>query len=151
MTTQRETGDNRLTERAEASPRATILVVEDSQDMGAILVAALEAEGCQALVAKNGELAVQMARMFKPDLMTLDMGLPGMRGEQVIAALRSDPATRNIPIVAVSAYARDLSSEVSAQVVRVIQKPFYLSEVVGAVTQTLKLPALPEAPDPTEP
>ncbi len=151
MTTQRETEGGQSTSASGSGPRARILVVEDSQDMGAILVAALEGEGCQAFVARTGELAISMARMFKPDLITLDLGLPGMRGEQVIAALRADPALRDIPIVAVSAYARDLEPALSAMVARVIQKPFYLSEVVGAVTQTLKLPVPPEPLDPVEP
>lgn len=119
----------------------SILVVEDSQDVGAILASALEDEGCTALLARTGHQAVDLARRVRPDLITLDMALPGMPGSDVIAQLRADPATREIPIVAVCGHVRELDPTTGAQVARVVGKPFYLSEVVEAVLDTLGRPS----------
>jgi CheY-like chemotaxis protein len=115
----------------------TILVVEDSRDVGAILAAALEDEGCRALVARTGSQALDLARRTPPDLITLDLALPGMSGLDLLAQLRVDPATRHIPIVAVSGHTAHLDPVLARQVARVIGKPFYLSDVVSAVLQTL--------------
>ena len=114
----------------------TILIVEDSQDVGAILAGALEDEGCITLLARTGTDALALARRARPDLITLDLALPGMSGVEVLAELRRDPDTQAIPIVAVSAHPQ-LGPELAGEVARVISKPFYLSDVVTAVLQTL--------------
>ncbi len=118
-------------------PVRTVLVVEDSPDVRAILKAALEEEGCVTHVAGSGQAAIEMAHRLHPDLITLDIGLPGLTGREVVEQLRADPETRSIPIVAVSAHAVDLDPAISTQVTRVIQKPFYLSEVITTIAEVL--------------
>lgn len=114
-----------------------ILVVEDSAEVSEILEDALREEGFAVRTARNGTVALDLARTMNPDLITLDLGLPGTSGWDVVQALRAEPSTRSIPIVAVSAHGYDLEPDFAAQVTRVIPKPFYLSDVVAAVTEAL--------------
>jgi CheY-like chemotaxis protein len=123
--------------RAGGELRQTVLVVEDSWDVGTILATALEDEGYTTSLVRDGQQALQQARSLRPDLITLDLALPGVSGWEVLSQLRADPLTQRIPIVAVSAHARGLDPAVAGQVARVIGKPFYISEVVSAVVETL--------------
>lgn len=107
--------------------------------MGAILASALEEEGFTVHFARTGQDALALAREARPDLVTLDLGLPGLTGWDVVAALRADPHTRELPVIAVSAHANELDDSFRSQVTRVIAKPFYLSEVVSAVEEALGL------------
>lgn len=117
----------------EGSRARLVLVVEDSQDVATILASTLEDEGCRVRIARNGRDAVEMARQAAPDLITLDLGLPGKSGWDVLLELRDDRATRDIPIVAISAHAHEVDEQFLQRVTRVIAKPFYLSEVVSTV------------------
>lgn len=114
-----------------------ILVVEDSAAVSEVLEDALQEEGFVVRTARDGTVALELARAMNPDLITLDLGLPGTSGWDVVQALRAEPTTRSIPIVAVSAHGYDLEPDFAAQVTCVIPKPFYLSEVVAAVTEAL--------------
>jgi CheY-like chemotaxis protein len=114
----------------------TILVVEDNPSVGEILASALEQEGCTAVVTHRCSQIVELARRQRPNLITLDLAHAELRSSDVIARLGSDPTTRDIPIIALSARARDLPS-VQCKVARVFGEPFYLSEVVSAVLETL--------------
>lgn len=115
----------------------TILVVEDNQDVSSVLAAALEEEGYTVRVVRNGQEVQRVARLEAPDLITLDLGLPGKSGWQVVADLRADPDTQGIPVVAISAHTRDLDPAFASSVARVIPKPFYLSQIIDAVAETL--------------
>jgi CheY-like chemotaxis protein len=114
-----------------------VLVVEDSPDLGAILATALENEDCTVHVVSSGTAAVETAQRVLPDLITLDLGLPGLSGAEVVGALRAEPETRGIPIVAVTARSREIAPTLRAQLTAVIPKPFYLSEVLSVVMDTL--------------
>ena len=113
----------------------TVLVVEDSRDLSSLLATALEDEGFRVRIARNGAEALDLARELQPAVITLDLGLPGgTSGWDVVAELRAQPATARLPIIAVSAHANDLEPAFRAQVTRIIPKPFYLSDVLTAVT-----------------
>jgi CheY-like chemotaxis protein len=114
-----------------------ILIVEDSHSVGEILTCALEQEGCTTVLARSGQQAVELARRLHPDLIALDVSQECLDGADVIAALRSDPALRDTPIIALSARAANLDSAFTAQVTRVFGEPFYPAEVAAAVMQTL--------------
>ncbi len=122
-----------------------VLVVEDSQDIGAILEAALEEEGLTVYTVRNGREVLDRARELRPDLITLDLGLPGKSGQEVVAELRAEPSTWAIPIVAVSGHTDAIDRSLAAEVARVISKPFYLSDVIDAVLQTLGMETTPGA------
>jgi two-component system, cell cycle response regulator DivK len=79
-----------------------ILIVEDSKPQRGILQTALEQAGYTILEAADGREGLEVARKGKPDLILLDMLLPRMDGPSVLAALKKDPATAHIPVVAIS-------------------------------------------------
>jgi CheY-like chemotaxis protein len=114
-----------------------ILVIDDSRSVGDILLCALEQEGCVAVTALSAETGLQLARELRPDVIALDVGL----GCELIGILRNDPATRDVPIIALAAPARGLPPMLSAKVQRVFGEPFYPAEVVTAVMETLERPA----------
>jgi two-component system cell cycle response regulator len=82
---------------------ARILVVDDIPANLRLLEAKLEAEYYQVAAAESGQEALQRARQWQPDLVLLDVMMPGMDGYQCCAALKADPATQHIPVVMVTA------------------------------------------------
>ncbi len=82
-----------------------ILVIEDNPVNLELVLAILEPVGCQILTAGTAEVGLQIARTERPDLILLDVHLPGMSGYEVAPRLKADPATAAIPIVAVTAQA----------------------------------------------
>ncbi|MEW6758136.1 MAG: response regulator [Acidobacteriota bacterium] len=80
----------------------TVLVVDDEPDMVAFIGAVLEDNGATVLRASNGEEALDLARTRRPDLMTLDLSMPGKSGVDVFIALREDPELRTLPICVIT-------------------------------------------------
>ena len=89
--------------RPRTSGGATVLIAEDHEDSRDALRTLLEAFGYQVRVAGNGFEAVADARAHHPDLILMDMMMPGMDGLEATRTLRADPGFPRIPIVAVTA------------------------------------------------
>lgn len=91
-------------EKVEAKPKApalagkTILVVDDEPDFVTFINVFLEDHGATVLTASNGDDALKMARAHKPDLMTLDITMPGKSGIEVFETLRKDPEIADLPV-----------------------------------------------------
>jgi CheY-like chemotaxis protein len=81
-----------------------ILVVEDNQDIREMAVRQLKRRGYEVVEAEDGEKGVQAAGRQIPDLVLMDLNLPALDGWQAIRRLRSDPKTKGIPIVAITAH-----------------------------------------------
>jgi twitching motility two-component system response regulator PilH len=81
---------------------ANILIVDDSPTQVAILSKILEPEGHQIKVATNGEEGIAAARADQPDLILMDVVMPGLNGFQATRKLTRDPATQDIPVILVS-------------------------------------------------
>jgi CheY-like chemotaxis protein len=77
----------------------TILLIDDSKFLRLATERALARAGYHVLSAHDGEVALNLARTKAPDLILLDMLLPKMPGPEVLKALKSDPATKAIPVV----------------------------------------------------
>ncbi|MBW2147356.1 MAG: response regulator [Deltaproteobacteria bacterium] len=75
-----------------------ILVIDDEPDVITFLTTFLEDHGFEALAAHNGKEGLELARAQKPDLITLDISMPGKSGVQVFTELRSDPETVGVPV-----------------------------------------------------
>jgi CheY-like chemotaxis protein len=87
---------------------ARILYVEDNEDNAAMLRTWLELEGdLEVLIAANGEQGVALAARAAPDLVLMDLYLPGMDGFAAARQIRARAAARRVPIIALSAHARD--------------------------------------------
>ncbi|MFZ1546606.1 MAG: response regulator, partial [Candidatus Nitrotoga sp.] len=82
------------------TPRqATILIVEDEPKNRRLLEVMLKPEGYLTVTANNGEEALAMVAEKPPDLILLDVMMPGMNGFEVAAKLKANSATRNLPII----------------------------------------------------
>src|SRR5829696_6685524 len=79
-----------------------ILVVDDYQDAREMYAEYLQFSGFRVAEAKNGNEAVDQAFALKPDLILMDLSLPGMDGWEATRRLKADEATRHIPIVALA-------------------------------------------------
>ncbi len=84
---------------------ATILVVEDNEPSRDVLSRRLERRAYRVLLAADGQQAVSIARRAMPDLILMDLGLPGIDGWEATRQLKSDATTRHIPIIVLSAHA----------------------------------------------
>jgi PAS domain S-box-containing protein len=92
-----------LAESAKA-PRRRILVVDDNVDAAATIAKLLAAWGHEVHVAFNGPAALEAVRTFRPEILLLDIGLPGMSGYEVARQLRSDPSSKELLITALTGY-----------------------------------------------
>lgn len=81
---------------------ATVLVVDDDPDSRELLTGHIESMGAKVLACSDGEQALRLAVEYRPDLITLDLMMPGMDGWEVLRRLRENPQTRAIPVIIIS-------------------------------------------------
>ncbi len=117
-----------------------ILVVEDESDFARLVAAALERAGHRAVVVGTGDAALWEAHARPPDCILLDWMLPDLPGTEVLRRLRSDPATRPIPVILVTARGEEVDRVVGLELGAddYVVKPVSLREValrVAAVTR----------------
>jgi twitching motility two-component system response regulator PilH len=84
------------------SPMPLILIVDDSPTEVHVMQTALQRHGYRTVVAADGEEGVRLARQVRPDLIFMDIVMPGVNGYQATRTLTNDPVTRGIPIVMVT-------------------------------------------------
>jgi CheY-like chemotaxis protein len=82
-----------------------VLVVEDNPVNLELVAAILESEGCGVIVAETANAGLRLAAAERPDLILMDIQLPGMSGYDATRRLKAEPATAGIPVVAVTAHA----------------------------------------------
>jgi len=82
-----------------------ILITEDHEKNRKLIREVLQVTGYQTLETETAEEGIRIARESRPALILMDLQLPGMDGIEALAALRADPATRPIPVIAVTASA----------------------------------------------
>ena len=115
-------------ERAALPDKTTILVADDDADVLAVIVETLEPEGYRVLTTGDGEMALQMARVERPDIVVLDWMMPGLDGLSVCRELRRDPDPRvaALPVVLITgrADAQDTADGFDAGVTDYLTKPF---------------------------
>ena len=97
-----DSGERRAVPRSGIPKGAWVLVVDDSPTICAVLGKMLSQDGHVVFKAGDGEMAIEIARKESPDLIFLDIVMPGMNGFAVLRALRRDPLTKDIPIVMIS-------------------------------------------------
>ena len=92
------------------------------------------------LTAVNGNSGVEIARASQPDVILMDINLPGISGIQALEVLRADPATAHIPVVALSANAipRDIEKGLAAGFFRYLTKPIKVNEFMDTLDVALK-------------
>ena len=126
-----------------SGPRRTVLYVEDNPASLKLVEQLIEARpNIRLLSAGDGSLAVELARVHLPELILMDINLPGISGIEALGILRKDPATAHIPVIALSANAmpRDIEKGVAAGFLRYLTKPIRVTEFMDALDAALAVP-----------
>jgi len=115
------------------------MVVEDDPSALALMTLYLEREGVDILQVEDGAEVLAVARERCPDVILLDISLPGMGGQQVLHRLKTDPMTTSIPVICVSAYAPDEydSQGSDAQLVKPVSREALVGQVERVLTTTV--------------
>lgn len=137
--------ERRVRDRVLAPAGTRMLVVDDSPTIRAVLAKMLIQDGYAVIKAGDGESAIQIARDERPDLIFLDIVLPGLNGFAVLRELRRNEATKTIPIVMISG---NLQATEQFYVQRFgaddfMKKPFGRGEVFGRIQQLVESDRLP--------
>jgi two-component system, cell cycle response regulator DivK len=121
---------------------AKILLIEDNAQNRYLTTFLLEQRGHEILQAETGPQGLEMAAKARPDLILLDIQLPGMDGHAVARELKSDPQLRSIPIIAVTSYAMagDREKCLAAGAEGYIEKPINPESFVAEVERFLGPP-----------
>ena len=119
---------------------ARILVIEDEADIQQVLDYNLREKGHKVFIASNGEEGLKIAREKRPDLVLLDLMLPGMPGTEVCKTLKSDPATKNTQVVMMTAKGEEIDRVVGFELGAddYVVKPFSVRELLLRVQAILR-------------
>ncbi len=113
-----------------------VLVVDDEKDSRDLMAHYLEEFGCRVYTATNGEEGLAAVRDFRPDLITLDLMMPGMTGWEVLKVLKADRELRQIPVVVVSIVAAEGRGRLLGAV-DLITKPFEREDLLRVLWRNL--------------
>jgi two-component system cell cycle response regulator DivK len=123
----------------------TIMVVEDNEPSRDVLSRRLERRGYRVLSAVDGRQAVSVAHAAQPDLILMDLGLPGIDGFEATSQLKGNMATRHIPIIVLSAHAmtNDRDMALAAGSDDFDTKPVRFQQLLGKIESLLsKVPVI---------
>ena len=120
--------------------KGTVLVIDDEKDLIELVTYNLGKEGYDVIAADDGHSGLEVARKHRPDLVVLDLMMPGLDGLQVCQRLRSDSRTGNVPIIMLTAKATEADRVVGLEFGAddYITKPFSPREVVARVKAVLR-------------
>jgi CheY-like chemotaxis protein len=122
-------------------PKAEILIVEDHPTMREAMRLVLEHEGFVIREVADGASALEMVRSDPPDLMFLDLNIPGTSGSEVLRQLKADPATANVRVIIVTAEGEEGREYVlSLGADEYFTKPFSPTALLRTVEQALGTP-----------
>ncbi|MDT7043128.1 sigma-54 dependent transcriptional regulator [Candidatus Nitronereus thalassa] len=127
-----------------SSHKPSILLVDDTPTNLEILVQVFDKQGYEVFVATDGLSAIEQVFSTQPDLILLDVMMPGLDGFETCQRLKADPATNDIPVIFMTALAETLDKVKGFQVgaVDYVTKPIQHEEVLARVTTHLKLRSL---------
>jgi PAS domain S-box-containing protein len=137
-----EEGTEALPPQATVEKRVqTLLYVEDNPANMKLVVQIIQRHpGIQLLTAVDGYKGIKIAREAQPDVILMDINLPGINGFEALKILRSDPATARIPVMALSANAmpRDIENGLKAGFFRYMTKPIMVNEFMESLLVALE-------------
>lgn len=121
---------------------AQILICDNEEPLRALLRATLDEGRYKLLEARDGEESLLLARRERPDLIVLDMMMPGRTGLEVLAELRRDPEFAGTPVIMLTARAQatDVEAAQRAGVDRFVAKPFSPLHLAAVVEELLRSP-----------
>jgi CheY-like chemotaxis protein len=118
-------------------PPPTILICEDEEPLRELIRAAL-GNGYRYIETADGREAIELARTTAPDLVVLDVMMPGTSGLEVLAALREGTGTGTIPVVVLTAWTHAQQEALEAGAQRFVSKPFDPDELQAIVDELLE-------------
>jgi len=123
-----------------AEVKKSVLLVEDNEMNSRLVEFVLERDGFSVTTAATAEEALKIAGGLKPDVILMDIQLPGMDGLEATRRLKQDPQTRDIPVVAITAHAMRGDEEriIAAGCRGYIPKPVNTRELAGTVLNYIK-------------
>lgn len=129
--------DELTTVRDEA--KKTVLIAEDEELLAEAIATTVSLEGLETVIASGGKEALALARKLHPDLVLLDVMLPGMSGLEVCATLKTDPQTDEIPVILVTAKSdkEDRAVGMAAGATAYVTKPFSPVQLINLVKKIL--------------
>jgi len=140
-----QSGETEATVRPQlpaGAPRRTLLYVEDNPaNMKLVEQLIARCPDIELLTAVNGTLGIEIARAAKPQVILMDVNLPGISGIEAMRILREDPATAHIPVVALSANAmpRDIAMGLELGFFRYLTKPIKVKEFMDTINEGMEV------------
>ena len=119
---------------------AKILIIEDEWDQIQMIKSRLESRGYQVISARKAEEGIKLAQEEKPDLILMDMLLPGMHGMEAAMKLKKNPKTKEIPIIALTAVSMPDLKEACFQkgISAFIKKPYEPEELLNDIEKNIR-------------
>lgn len=116
----------------QVGPHVRVMIVEDSEDIRILLEELLEGEGYGLVFATNGEEGLETAKREHPDLILMDLSLPGMDGWETVYRLRQLAEFKSTPIIALTAHAtsKDKERALAAGCTGYVSKPFDMEQLL---------------------
>ncbi len=123
------------TQSVDLADAPTVLVVDDDEDSRRILMYGLGSAGYRVLLADNGAAAIEICRAMRPNLVIMDLAMPGMDGFTATRELKADERTRDVPVIAWSArvFAAEAKDLDQVGFDEVLPKPSLPADVIEAV------------------
>lgn len=117
-----------------------VVVVDDDKEIQEIVTFVLSRNGFDVAVASDGQQLQHVLVTTAPDLIILDVMMPGLDGYQIFASLRENAATRHIPVIIMTAHAENIYERISRDLgaAEHITKPFHPLDLVGKVQRLLQ-------------
>ena len=122
-----------------------IMVIDDDQDLPELIKAILLKEGYQVSAYRDAESAIADVKMQKPDLILMDVMLPGLNGAEAIKEIRKDPVNKNIPVIFLTGLVSGRDGDLKEAGIHVdglkyqtLGKPFEIKELLALVKDMLE-------------
>ncbi len=118
-----------------------IIVVDDDKEIREIVTFVLNCNGFEVAVASNGQQLHHLLARQMPDLIILDVMMPGQNGYQLFSSLRSNPDTQQIPIIVMTARSENIYERISADLgaAQHVTKPFHPLDLVEKIKALLEI------------
>jgi PAS domain S-box-containing protein len=114
----------------------SVLIIDDEEDSRVLLTHTMEEAGCRVIGARSAQEGLSLARSAHPDLISVDLLMPGMSGWDLVSRLKADPELRSIPVIVVSVIASENTGRVFGAV-DVLQKPISRDELLAVLHRNL--------------
>jgi len=141
---QSDAGISGRADTGDAAPQRTVLYVEDNPaNLKLVEMLIARRADLRLLTAGSGDLGVEIAQAHLPDVILMDINLPGMSGLKALSILRNDSATAHIPVIALSANARlgDIEKGLNEGFFRYVTKPIKVDELLDTLDLGLAMAA----------